>query len=145
MVTKHAPNARRDPFLLSKAAGYALGARCLSCRAFYTACKLSRPMVVDSRKGQKLHVDENVPPPRKPTSKGGAAAEGTTNLVEGVADVEVSVGVGRAVVQHVLLTRVGLQQSLVDALFVPERLQLGLPHHGVGTLETEIRDAAWVW
>lgn len=82
--------------------------------------------------------------PQKPTSKGVTAAEGTTNLVEGVADVEIPVGVGRAVVQHVLLARVGLQQSLVDALFVPERLQLGLPHHGVGTLETKIRGAAGV-
>lgn len=51
-------------------------------------------------------------------------------------DVEVSIGVRGSVVQDILLARICLLQPLVDALFVPERLQLGLPLYGVCALET---------
>lgn len=66
-----------------------------------------------------------------------AGLERTPDLVEGVPDVQISVGVGRSVVQDVLVAGVVLQKLLVDALLVPEGLQLGLSLHGVRALKTK--------
>ncbi len=49
--------------------------------------------------------------------------------------MQISVGVGRAIVQNVLLAGIVLQQLLVDPLLVPKLLQLGLPLHGICALE----------
>lgn len=67
----------------------------------------------------------------------GVLASSIPDLVEGVPDVQISVGVGRSVVQDVLLAGVVLQELLVDALLSPKRLQLGLSLHGVCALKAK--------
>lgn len=49
--------------------------------------------------------------------------------------MQVSVSVGRAIVQHVLLPGVALGQLLVDTLLLPVRLELRLADNGVGSLQ----------
>lgn len=65
-------------------------------------------------------------------------ASSIPDLVEGVPDVQISVGVGRSVVQDVLLAGVVLHKLLVDTLLPPERLQFGLSLHGVRTLQKRV-------
>lgn len=70
----------------------------------------------------------------------GLGDSGSARLVEGVPDMQISVGVGRAVVQNVFIAGVVLQQLLVDPLLVPKLLQLGLPLHGIRALEGSWRE-----
>ena len=56
------------------------------------------------------------------------------DLIQRVADVQVAVRIRRPVVEHKLVSRVGVAERLVDGLVVPPLLELGLPRHRVRTL-----------
>ena len=56
------------------------------------------------------------------------------DLVEGMTDVQITVGVGGTVVEDELVARVGLCQSFVNLLIRPKLLQLWLAFDRIGSL-----------